>query len=457
MCSRFMAALLVLGALPFSAGAEDWVVTGTEVVEDQIVQLDGELHIESGGSLTLRDVQLTFENASDGENGIRVKTGGALTIESGTVITTSSDDGRMYFVVEAGAPLVMRDSRAQPLRLAKVILQRSGRVHGAPRLLRQSGRGELCVFRLLHGPQAIRWRRGFHCWQRLRNSPGSYLPCDPFRTIRCRDPKKITSRPTSCSLLHWCTAPTTTRSAGTSSIATCTGAILGWPDSCGTEFVENTVDGGIGPYLVEHPCNTRIVDNTFTNHGGIHVTHASYTTITGNRFTGSLQIRPDVFLAYASHNLVADNVIAETRAHPASLYLYHATESVIVNNRIEAAADAAPHQGGGVMIWGASTSNLIAGNEITASWQAIGLYYDSNDNTISGNVVRSRAERPIVVDLCANNLISNNSFEEFAQPPFDDTGDNSWNDGAVGNFWAGYEGDGSTPYAILPAGEDSLR
>ena len=91
MRTGFSITIMLLVSWSIVATAEDWVVAGTEVVEDQVIELDGELRIESGGSLTLRNVQLTFENASNGEHGVRVKNAGSLTLENGTVITTSSD------------------------------------------------------------------------------------------------------------------------------------------------------------------------------------------------------------------------------------------------------------------------------------------------------------------------------------------------------------------------------
>ena len=90
--------------------AQDWVVTGTQVAENDTIVLNGDLIIENGGNLTLRGVTLTMNNNYNGEYGIRIKSGGAITIEEGTVITAASDSARFSFAVESGAGFLMKNS-----------------------------------------------------------------------------------------------------------------------------------------------------------------------------------------------------------------------------------------------------------------------------------------------------------------------------------------------------------
>ena len=49
------------------------VVTGTQVVENDAIALNGNLIVENGGFLTIRGVTLTMNNSYNGEYGIRVK------------------------------------------------------------------------------------------------------------------------------------------------------------------------------------------------------------------------------------------------------------------------------------------------------------------------------------------------------------------------------------------------
>ena len=59
--------------------------------------------------------------------------------------------------------------------------------------------------------------------------------------------------------------------------------------------------------------------------------------------------------------------------------------------------------------------------------------------------------------LAANlgdNLVHHNNFVDTGLRPYDDTGSNKWDDGAEGNYWSDYTGDGSTPYIIPLLGMD---
>ena len=109
-CVPLVLAFLLLSLSAKITLAQDWVVTGTQVVENDAIALNGNLIVENGGNLTLRAVTLTMNNSYNGEYGIRVKSGGAITIEEGSVITATSDSDRFSFAVESGARFLMRNS-----------------------------------------------------------------------------------------------------------------------------------------------------------------------------------------------------------------------------------------------------------------------------------------------------------------------------------------------------------
>ncbi len=98
----------------------DWTVADATVVEDRTVDLLGNLTVASGGDLTLRNVTLRVQSLLTITHGIRVASGGNLTIEDadGDADTTSDRSVVMrgapargyYFVVEAGASLVINRS-----------------------------------------------------------------------------------------------------------------------------------------------------------------------------------------------------------------------------------------------------------------------------------------------------------------------------------------------------------
>lgn len=81
MLAQLLAALAlasvisILRAQPLEG---DWIVTGVEVVENRTILLNGNLTVEAGGSLTLRNVTLKMNVEQNGQYGISVEEGGSL-------------------------------------------------------------------------------------------------------------------------------------------------------------------------------------------------------------------------------------------------------------------------------------------------------------------------------------------------------------------------------------------
>ena len=93
---------------PLSPSPGDWVVSGTEVRENQVIVLTGNLIVESGGNLTLINCTLYMDCAYDGEWQIRVESRGIMNVLEGSVITAHNPDYEFLFYVYGC--LVMRDS-----------------------------------------------------------------------------------------------------------------------------------------------------------------------------------------------------------------------------------------------------------------------------------------------------------------------------------------------------------
>ena len=118
---RLMIAMLLAAPLPMLAppaadalppfGIGDWVVTGTEVLFDSGVVLDGDLSVENGGSLTLVNSTLQL---LPGPHEVRVRAGGELRVLAGSSVgsfdTTERDQYRAGFWAEAGARAEFRNS-----------------------------------------------------------------------------------------------------------------------------------------------------------------------------------------------------------------------------------------------------------------------------------------------------------------------------------------------------------
>jgi parallel beta-helix repeat protein len=91
----------------------DWIVTGSENVENTTIVLDGNLIIEESGSLTLRNVTLLFEQKPQDMYKLMAKPGSSLNI-SKSIIVSSQTDYRFLFIVD-GANFVIKNSKLEGL------------------------------------------------------------------------------------------------------------------------------------------------------------------------------------------------------------------------------------------------------------------------------------------------------------------------------------------------------
>lgn len=72
----------------------NWTVTGTQVVQNESITLNGNLTVENGGNLTVRNAVLQLNLQSNEQYGIRVEPGGSLYIYNSKI---SSEDGIHVF------------------------------------------------------------------------------------------------------------------------------------------------------------------------------------------------------------------------------------------------------------------------------------------------------------------------------------------------------------------------
>ncbi|MEM2870151.1 MAG: right-handed parallel beta-helix repeat-containing protein, partial [Thermoplasmata archaeon] len=93
---------------PFGIG--DWVVTGSEALENRTLLLDGNLTVESGGSLTISNSTLILYCEFAEEHGIRVMPGGSLRVIEGSVVSSFDELRPFTFVIERGAAAELRNS-----------------------------------------------------------------------------------------------------------------------------------------------------------------------------------------------------------------------------------------------------------------------------------------------------------------------------------------------------------
>ncbi|MDG6983480.1 MAG: right-handed parallel beta-helix repeat-containing protein [Nitrososphaerota archaeon] len=104
--------LLVSPLLPKIATAQpsqgNWVVTGTQVVQNESITLNGNLTVMDGGNLTLRQTTLRMNLESDGQFGIEVEPGGSLYVFGSTIV--SSNAAYRYTFTANGSALVIKNT-----------------------------------------------------------------------------------------------------------------------------------------------------------------------------------------------------------------------------------------------------------------------------------------------------------------------------------------------------------
>jgi parallel beta-helix repeat protein len=95
----------------------DWVVTGTEMVENTAIYMRGSIIVENGGSLTLRNVVLTMGCSYPGEFGIFANPGSSLSIYDSDIKPTDQNDTFTFKVDNAQLVLENNDIRdvGQPI------------------------------------------------------------------------------------------------------------------------------------------------------------------------------------------------------------------------------------------------------------------------------------------------------------------------------------------------------
>jgi parallel beta-helix repeat protein len=424
----------------------DWVVTGTEVVCNAYVLLDGNLTVQSGGSLTLRNTRLSLNGTYNGQYGIRVQAGGAITIETGSIVTATKDTAHLTFIVEQNATLVMRDSELHGCGWG--IPYESNEDTAGLAIYADNAVLERNLFSnnfngiMLKGATNIQIAGNqffSNTWSGISTggTRGARIAgnsfADGFNGILMADSHDNVI-------------------TGNSFARHFEGAVFsfyGWNNEISGNYMAiggSSFQGWVGVSLDAVSGNNRILDNTFIGGmNGVIVHHSLNNTIRGNTITGAVHAME---MGYANDNLIADNVFSDIGAgfSYGALLLYHSSDNQILNNRIGMIG-----QNSGVILVGSSMSNTIQSNVITSTFRGLSLHDDANSNIIITNTISAEREEAIVVDNSSENLLHHNNFLSSGQSPYDD-GYNQWDDGNTGNYWHDYAGTGA--YLISPNGVD---
>lgn len=189
--------------------------------------------------------------------------------------------------------------------------------------------------------------------------------------------------------------------------------------------------GGRGLSL-ENSCHNNIINNTIHNTG-------IYGAGTGIRL-----------LASSNNNTIENNELID---NPVNMYIFDCKFNTISENYIFGTYR-------GLRLY-YSENNSILSNSIIDNYEGFSLQ-QSNNNTIIANLLHMNRWFGLGLDECFDNLIYNNNFTENinqqTMTPLnaeDKRGNNTWDNGSLGNYWDDYggmdiddDGIGDTPYFI---------
>jgi parallel beta-helix repeat protein len=444
----------------------NWVITGTEVVQNIDVLLDGNLIVQSGGSLILRYARLTLNGTYDGQYGILVQAGGAITVEARSVITAADAAGHFSFVAEEGSQFVMQDSAlhgcgwgteiTDPLGPAEpypISWDVTGLYIGSDQALVEANTFSSNFGALVLAGVGI-------TVQGNTIASNEYNPVVVLGSGNTIRDNRIHHVPLSgwsrCLELYGnqnsVTDNTFSSEPGISAVASGIALYQSWYNTIANNtFYDLTGYGimmGVGQNVA---CSNVITGNTIScGEFGINI-RGRNNLVEGNTI-GLAETGIEVMYSY--ENVIAANTLAQIGG-TWGIRLTHASGNTIVNNRISQVDSE------GILMWDSSQDNLLQGNVITSTYRGLAIFYDCDNNVIRDNVISNTADTVILMDDVSSNVVYRNNFIGGGMPPYDN-GTNRWDQDGQGNYWSDYvgtdldsDGVGDQPYHIAPGGTDS--
>ncbi|HEY9205483.1 MAG TPA: NosD domain-containing protein [Candidatus Methanoperedens sp.] len=122
----------------------------------------------------------------------------------------------------------------------------------------------------------------------------------------------------------------------------------------------------------------------------------------------------------------------------AGITIYSAQNNMIMNTIFL-------NNNAGISIYSGSNNNIISGNDIKSTGKNGIFIFSSGENSIYNNNIQDN-QFGIYADSARKNRIYSNNFIENKNQAYDNSGQNSWDDGKSGNYWSDFKGSGA--YAV---------
>lgn len=226
----------------------------------------------------------------------------------------------------------------------------------------------------------------------------------------------------------------------------------------------------LGSFDGDSSCNNTLISNTITRSysGGIGIAifcGSDNNTLINNTVNSAGR---GIELSESNNNTLAENTIS---AEVSGIRLWGSSNNILSGNTIsDVWAIEDPHKIGAICLRDSSNNNIIIGNNVNSNAMSINIV-DSSNNTLANNIVLNNIIG-IWLESAYNNLVYhnsliNNTFEGEAVNAYDDSTNNSWDNGypSGGNYWSDYteedyysgpnqdilgsDGIGDTPYNII--------
>lgn len=449
----------------------DWIVTGSEVVENKSVLLNGNLIVKGEGNLTLSNVTLTINNGFAGQYGLSVESGGAIFIYNSKI--TASDLKKGFSFLVKGSHFVIKNSElhgagwcdGDPTECVSDLSGGGWRAKSAfPYGLKIETNGAIIENNIisenaagltLTGSNATIRGNRFHsnllAGIAIFGSTGSNFISNfinqtaPFVTaeVWMRDSNQNTFFNNTLTTINMIVVGNLIGAFGIDMI-----------NSWNNTIIDNRISAS-NTIILRGSSNNVITGNNLTlAESGVHILAGVNNRIVGNNFqtVAWLLGRTAIILSNAHNTTIANNSIF---GNCMGIWLGGTSDSYILNNNITSESWA-------TVVLFASQRNGICGNRLLNATTGIWLYYLSDSNIITNNQVEANGTFGwgILVRNCsANRIYQNNFMGDFKFGPYDD-GNNSWDYEGKGNYWSPYKGKnrgdgiGDTPYQIAPNGID---